>query len=203
MFMNQDQQAQNLFEERQYMEAEKKFSGNYNKGVSFFRNADYEKAEKYFSMEAGNNIDAEYNMGNAQLMQMKLTECIKTFESVLKKYPSHNDAKTNLDICKKMKNNPKNKDKSNQPQDKKQDNNKQKDKQDQQDGDKQKQEEPENKQQQETDGNEKKKELDIQAKSILSKISSDPSKLMQNRFKYEEGKAEEVGKGKSENPRPW
>ncbi len=207
MFRNKDQQAGDLFDERQYLEAEKKFSSNYNKGVAAYRNGDYQRAEDYFLLDAASNIDAEFNMGNAQLLQMKLKKCISTFEGILKKVPDHKDAKTNLDICKKLKNNSKNKDKSDkqdkpQPQDK-QDKDKPKNEQDQKDSAPQDQKNEGDKDQQETDGNDKKKELDIQAKSILSKISSDPSKLMKNRFRYEEEKGDKAGGAKNQNPKPW
>lgn len=211
IFKNKDQQAKDLFDERQYMEAEKKFSGSYNRGVSAYRNGDYEKAERYFSFDKDMNISSEYNMGNAQLQQMKLEECIKTYQSVLKKDPNFKDAQTNLDICKKLKNNPQNqnqsKDKSDQDDKDKQDKDKEKDKQDQNDKDKNKDQQNDKGQggndQKESDGNQQKKELDIQAKSILSKISSDPSRLMKNRFQYEDAKGDKSGKAAKRNSKPW
>ncbi len=238
MFKNDDQQAKDLYEERQYKEAAEKYSSDYNKGTSLFRDGDMKGAEDRFSVAAQNNIEAEYNLGNAQLLQDKIKEAIATYESVLKKSPKHEDAKINLEIAKKLQQNQNksdngdNKDKSQdqqgggQGQNNKdtqsgkpdggngQNGNNAKDQQDngQQGGGKEGGQQQQKKDgdssgedgdnSQESGGNMDKKELDIQAKSILSKISSDPEKLMKNRFKYEEGKS--GGKAyNNKNPRPW
>jgi Ca-activated chloride channel homolog len=206
IFLNKDQQAEELYNDRKYKEAAEKFSSEYNKGTSSFRDKDLESAERYFAVSAGKNISAEYNLGNAQLLQNKVKEAIATYESVLKKAPTHEDTKHNLEIAKKLLNNQKKQNSQssqseNQPQEKSQDN---KDQQSQ--GDKQKPESGDNKEQgdnkpQESDGNNNKKELDIQAKSILSKISSDPEKLIKARIHYEEGKGGASSNYK--NPKPW
>ena len=252
MFKNNEQQAQELYEDKKYQEAKEKFTITYNQGTASFKDKDYAAAEEYFSQDAESNIESEYNLGNAQLMQMKIKDAIKTYESVLKKDPNHEDAKHNLEIAKKLQQNPKNKnkDKSNNSKDKNKDKNKdqnnkdsknqdnqgkqnnKQDKNDQKDsgkpddkkdqnndkkeGDKQNkgegQQNPDEQKQggeqqgdnnsQETIGNNNKKELDIQAKSILSKISSDPEKLMKGRFKYEEGKGGAASTN-NKNPKPW
>ena len=217
MFKNEDQQAQDPFEARQYQAAQEKFSDDYNKAVAQFRTGNYEEAEKYFGIEKDENIDSEYNFGNAQLLQYKIKEAIATYESVLKKQPDHADAKHNLEIAKKLLKNNKNQNKNEDQQDNKDKNKDQQDNKDKSgDQDKNKQDQQDkgskpnqqggngqqNKDSSDNDGKEAKNELNIQAKSILSKVSSDPAKLMKSRFNYEEGKGDKQGSGVV-NPKPW
>ncbi len=258
-FKNDDEQAHDLFDDRQYKQAGEKFKSDYNKGVAAFRAGDYATAESEFAIEKDKNVDAEYNLGNAQLLQNKLPEAIVSYEDVLKKDPDNSDARHNLEIARKLLNQPKNKnnqDKSksdqkdqnqkNQPQ--QSDNQSGQDKKDQKDnntgqnqqsksqdqasqqqnsqsqnngnqqnkqqqspqqanGDKEQKQDngtngegqKNNDNSQNSNGNGREKELDIQAKSILSKVSSDPSPLMKNRFRYEE----QMNGSSEENPKPW
>lgn len=132
IFLNSDQKGLSDFEERNYEGALEKFSDNYNKGVAAYRNKDFTKAEELFknSIKNEDDINAVYNLGNSQLMQLKAEEAIESYKKVLKKDEDHEDAKHNLEIAKRLLEKQK-QDKNNQK--KNQEKSQNKDQQDQQD----------------------------------------------------------------------
>lgn len=105
IFRNEDQRAVIDFENRDYESSIEKFSSPYNKGVSAYRDKDFQNAEKFFLSEVKKdnaNLKSLYNLGNSQLMQLKAEEAIKSYEQVLSKDKNHMDAKHNLEIAKKL-----------------------------------------------------------------------------------------------------
>ena len=131
-FKNKNEQAVEDFSNKKFKKARKKFSSNYNKAVTVYRQKKYADAEALFSKS--DSISSTYNKGNAQLMQLKAEEAIKSYEDVLKRNPNHKNAKHNLEIAKKILEKQKREQKKNEedtkknnPQDK---NNKQEDKKD-------------------------------------------------------------------------
>jgi Ca-activated chloride channel family protein len=104
-FHNQEQQGQVDFAAGHYAEAAKKFSDPYQKGVAAYKAGQFAEAATYFKTAASQNnpnLAAEYNLGNAQLMQNNPEDAIKSYETVLKQNP--NDASTahNLEIAHKL-----------------------------------------------------------------------------------------------------
>lgn len=102
LFRNDDQKAVIDFEERNYEDAIEKFSSVYNKSVAAYRGKDYSASEEYILQLDNPNIEEMYNLGNAQIMQMKIEEAIASYEEVLKRDEEHADAKHNLEIAKKI-----------------------------------------------------------------------------------------------------
>jgi Ca-activated chloride channel family protein len=216
LFKNKDQRAEDYFNQRDYEKAKENFSSNYNKAVSLYRSGDIQNAEKFFQLDATNNLEAKYNLANTQLKQMKLDDAINNYEKVLKKKPNHENAKANLEIAKRLKQHQQQQNK-NQKQNQR-DNNQQKEKQqnqkeqvDQSDSKKQNKDQKneqnntnnqqDNQSNQDNDRNREEKELDIQAKNIFVKISNNPAEFMARRFKYEEQKNSD--KKNNTKIKPW
>jgi Ca-activated chloride channel family protein len=100
VFRNEDQKAYNRFKKGKYDEAYEKFSSDYNKGVAAYKLKDFGKAEEYFLKD--NSLDSLYNLGNAQISQLKAKEAIETYGKVIKQDPANSDAKFNLELAKKL-----------------------------------------------------------------------------------------------------
>lgn len=224
LFKNKDQRAEGCFNERDYENAVNNFSTNYNKGVSLYRSGDIQNAEKFFELDSNTNLEAKYNLANTELKQMKLDDAIKNYEDILKKDPNHENAKANLEIAKRLKqhqqqqnkNQNQNKDQQqdqqnkseqnsqkNKPQDKPENNQEPNNSQNNQPQKQENKQDNQQDKQAEQDNYRKsqEKELDIQAKNILGKISSNPAEFMARRFRYEEEKNSDK-KGNAEI-KPW
>ncbi len=104
LFMNKAQQGQAALEDKQYDAAIGKFDDSYRRGVAEYKAGKYEEAEKSFQAADRPEVaeQAQYNLGNAQLMGGKAQEAIDTYEKVLKENPDHKDAAHNLEIAKKL-----------------------------------------------------------------------------------------------------
>ncbi|HCR85739.1 MAG TPA: hypothetical protein DIV86_03580 [Alphaproteobacteria bacterium] len=209
-FNNQNEQAVIDFQNKKYKKAAKKLSSHYNKGVAYYRDKNFEKAEENFS-NAGLSKAALYNLGNSQLRQLKLEDAIISYEEVLKKDENHKDTKFNLEIAKKMLERQNQEQKKNE-QDKRSDRDKQNDDQQQnqktndaESGDKNSNDDKKSEHKEEKTqidfGNSKEDskkkdsalikkqgELEMKAEKIFKKINSNPEKLMKNRFMMEEKK---------------
>lgn len=103
-FLNKDQQGAQAIEQKNYKAAIGKFNDAYRRGVAEYKAGEYQKAAQSFATAKRQDIatDAEYNLGNAQLMGGQIEQAIKSYETVLKNHPNHADAKHNLEIAKKL-----------------------------------------------------------------------------------------------------
>jgi Ca-activated chloride channel family protein len=103
LFFNEEQQARAVYDKGDYKGAMAKFDTPYRRGVAAYRAGAYDKAAILFKAAARkNNLDALYNLGNAQLMQGQINDAIADYEAVLKQRPGDADARHNLDIALKM-----------------------------------------------------------------------------------------------------
>jgi Ca-activated chloride channel homolog len=120
LFLNRDQQAEVAFDRRDYKTALTKFDTDYRRGVVAYRAGRYDKAAALFRSAArrSNDLNALYNLGNAQLMQLQPQDAIASYEAVLKQRPGDVPTQHNLAIARKMleqqKQEPDKNDKSNQ-----------------------------------------------------------------------------------------
>ena len=123
LFLNRDQQGLKAYDQGDYQRAMEKFNTPYQHGVAAYKAGLYDQAAQSF--KAARGVQAEYNLGNAQLMQGKAEEAIASYENVLKQNPNDAHAKHNLEIAKKMlqqqKEQPQNKENSDQKKDGQQD----------------------------------------------------------------------------------
>jgi len=104
LFLNKNQQADAAFGKRDYKDALAKFDTDYRRGVVAYRAGRFKQAAALFKAAArrGNDLDALYNLGNAQLMQVQPEAAIASYEAVLKQRPGDVPAQHNLAIARKM-----------------------------------------------------------------------------------------------------
>lgn len=102
-FLNNNQEAMRLFEQKDYEAAAHKFENAQWRGAAAYKSGDYEQAYKDFS--AGDDVTSLYNQGNALAKSGKIDKAIEKYEEVLKKEPNFEDAAYNLEYLKKMKQN--------------------------------------------------------------------------------------------------
>lgn len=103
-FKNSEQQGEQYYKNGDYEKAAVTFTDPYRQGVALYKAGKFAAAEQAFknSSRVEVAIDAQYNLGNAQLKQGKYKLAIDTYRSVLQKAPEHEAAKINLKIAKKL-----------------------------------------------------------------------------------------------------
>lgn len=99
-FLNEQQQAKELFDQKKYQEAAEKFSDSYQKAISYYKLQNYAQAAELFAQK--NDFQSQYNLGNSFFMQKKYQEAINSYEKALKLQPKDADAQYNLEIAKKL-----------------------------------------------------------------------------------------------------
>ncbi len=102
-FLNNNQEAMRLFEQKDYEAAAHKFENAQWRGAAAYKSGDYEQAYKDFSV--GDDVTSLYNQGNALAKSGKIDKAIEKYEEVLKKEPNFEDAAYNMEYLKKMKQN--------------------------------------------------------------------------------------------------
>ena len=104
LFLNKNQQADAAFAKRDYNDALAKFDTDYRRGVVAYRAGRFKQSAAYFksAVRHSNDIDALYNLGNAQLMQLQPEYAISSYEAVLKQRPGDVPAQHNLAIAREM-----------------------------------------------------------------------------------------------------
>lgn len=96
LFLTRDQQGRKAYEQKDYERAAELFENAEWKAVAQYKAQQAELAAK--TLQGAKSTDALYNRGNAEAKSGKLKEAIKTYEEVLKRDPSHQDAKDNKQI---------------------------------------------------------------------------------------------------------
>ena len=105
LFRNQDQQAKAAYDQGNYKAAMAKFHTAYRRGVAAYRAHAYAQAAALFNAslaQKGGDLNALYDLGNAQLMQYQLENAIRSYEEVLKQRPDDAPALHNLAIAREM-----------------------------------------------------------------------------------------------------
>jgi Ca-activated chloride channel homolog len=104
LFLNRDQQADAAYDRGDYKGAMAKFDTDYRRGVVAYRAGAYDKAAALFQAAASknNDLNALYNLGNAQLMQFRPEDAIASYEAVLRRRPGDASAQHNLAIAREM-----------------------------------------------------------------------------------------------------
>jgi Ca-activated chloride channel family protein len=123
LFRNQDQQAKAAYDKGNYKVAMAKFHTAYRRGVAAYRAHAYAQAASFFKAsltQKGGDLDALYDLGNAQLMQYQPENAIRSYEAVLKQRPGDAPTLHNLAIAREMlAHDPDKKQQKQNPQDKK------------------------------------------------------------------------------------
>jgi len=104
LFLNKAQQGKAAIEQQKYEQAAGKFDDPYRRGVAQYKAGQYEQAAQSFSEVDRPDVamDAQYNLGNAQLMKGHIQNAIESYEKILESNSDHKDAAHNLKIAKKM-----------------------------------------------------------------------------------------------------
>jgi Ca-activated chloride channel family protein len=105
LFRNQDQQAKAAYDQGNYKAAMAKFDTAYRRGVAAYRAHAYAQAAAFFKAslaQKGDDLNALYDLGNAQLMQYQPEDAIRSYEAVLRQRPNDAPTLNNLAIAREM-----------------------------------------------------------------------------------------------------
>ena len=173
-FKNKNQQAAQLMAEQKYQAAAEKFIDPRWQAVAAYRGKNFSKAENQF--KTFDHEDDFYNQGNALAYLGKYQEAIHAYDKTLKIKPTHEDAKHNRDVLKKLLTQNQ-QDQKNQKDQKKQEQAKQQQKQEQA------QQQQQHKQEQAQQQIQQQKTQQEQAKNqALRLIPDDPGGLLREKF---------------------
>ncbi|MEZ8100454.1 VWA domain-containing protein, partial [Vibrio bivalvicida] len=95
-WLNQDQQAMQYFENKEYDKAAEQFSQQEWKGIAQYQAQNYEGAIK--SLKGATSQEGRYNLANAYAQNGQLDEAENLYQSILNQDPSNQDAKHNLEV---------------------------------------------------------------------------------------------------------
>ncbi len=125
LWKNDNQRGKSALEQKQAEKAYKLFKRPDWKAAAAYRQGNYKKAAELYAQF--NTANADYNRGNALAKQKKIKEAIEAYQAALKKDPNLKDAKTNLELLKKLQQKKQQKNKNDKErEDNKQDNSDQK-----------------------------------------------------------------------------
>ena len=99
IFLNDDQKALKYYNSKRYKQAQEKFSSIYNKGVSAYRNNDFDSAIKHFETMPENDINSQFNLGNSFFQKKQYQKAINSYKMVLKNDKQNKKAAHNLKIA--------------------------------------------------------------------------------------------------------
>ena len=102
LFLNQAQQAQKYFNNKQYQQAQDNYQKPYNKGVAAYKNKDYKTAIENFKKLPENDLKGKFNLANSYFQMKQYQQAINNYENILKQQKDHKEAQHNLKIAKKM-----------------------------------------------------------------------------------------------------
>jgi len=100
LWLNDNQRAERLLESGRALEAIDLFNNKKWQAAAQYRAGHFDETVKL--LEGEQEITSKYNYANAQAQLGKFPEAIKSYESVLKREPNHEDARYNLELIKKM-----------------------------------------------------------------------------------------------------
>lgn len=101
LWKTNDQKGQSLLESGHPEQAATTFSDPQWQAASQYKAQNFEAAEQLYSQEE--SADNLYNLGNSLARQQKLDDAIAAYEKALELNPDLDDAKFNLDLVKKVK----------------------------------------------------------------------------------------------------
>jgi len=97
---NQDQQAQTLFQQKNYDGAAQTFKDRKWKSAAYYKAGEYQKALD--QLRGYDDTDSVYNRGNILARLGKLKDAMTAYDEVLKRDPDYKDAKYNRDLIDKF-----------------------------------------------------------------------------------------------------
>lgn len=100
-FLNEEQQAQQLYKSKDYQEAAKLSKKPLRKGAALYRQKNYEAAANAFSQSQ--TAEAQYNLGNALAQQQQFDAAIEAYNQALEQRPDWTKAKENKQLVEQLK----------------------------------------------------------------------------------------------------
>lgn len=100
LWYNDNQRAEQMLDAGRAEEASQLFNDKKWQAAAHYRAGNFDESEKL--LEGEGDTTSQYNHANAQAKSGKFPEAIKSYESLLKQAPNHEDARYNLDLIKKM-----------------------------------------------------------------------------------------------------
>lgn len=99
-FLNNNQEAMQMFNNADYAGAAQKFEDEVWRGAAAYKSGNYQQALQDFSKQEG--LDGLYNQGNALAKSGKIKEAMAKYEEVLAQDKNFEDARFNLEYLKKQ-----------------------------------------------------------------------------------------------------
>lgn len=99
-FLNNNQEAMQMFNNADYAGAAQKFEDEVWRGAAAYKSGNYQQALQDFSKQEG--LDGLYNQGNALAKSGKIKEAMAKYEEVLAQDAKFEDARFNLEYLKKQ-----------------------------------------------------------------------------------------------------
>jgi Ca-activated chloride channel family protein len=96
LWLNDDQHAKRLFEQKDFSAAEQQFNSQHWQAISAYQQGDYQRAQRL--LEKADTADDWYNKGTIFAKMGKLHKAVSALQLALKKQPNHQDARYNLKI---------------------------------------------------------------------------------------------------------
>jgi len=97
LWLTPDQQGDRLMKREQYSEAAEVYTNLFRKGVAYFLAGEFKDAARAFGRVK--TPEADFNKGNALVMQGKYTEAVVAYETALDARPDWIEAKGNREIA--------------------------------------------------------------------------------------------------------
>jgi len=97
LWFTPDQQGRRYFERGEFTEAAAVFQDPLWQGAAFYRAGEFEKAARAFGRR--DTAEAQYNQGNAWLMNGKYEDAIARYDRALAKRPGWKEAADNRDLA--------------------------------------------------------------------------------------------------------
>jgi Ca-activated chloride channel family protein len=96
LWLNDDQHAKRLFEQKDFSAAEQQFNSQHWQAISAYQQGDYQRAQRL--LEKADTAEDWYNKGTIFAKMGKLHKAVSALQLALKKQPNHQDARYNLKI---------------------------------------------------------------------------------------------------------
>ena len=189
---NDNQQAYDLFHQKNYDEAEHLFHDVDWKGIAAYRKNDYALAVKHLSQTQ--TAEGYYNLGNAYAQLGHLEEAIKAYQKTLLLDPQNVDASFNLQLLeqdlqrqeeerkRKEEEEKKRQEEEKKRQEEERQRQEEEEKQKQADKEQQPQDQPQNEEQNQEQTKSNENDESAQQKEWLSFLNEDPSGLLRQKF---------------------
>jgi len=95
-WLNDNQRAKQLFEQKDFVAAEKQFNNHHWQAIAAYQQGAYQRVQQLWG--EANTAEDWYNKGTLFAKMGQLKEAVSALELALKKRPNHQDAKYNLKI---------------------------------------------------------------------------------------------------------